>query len=34
MPTVPYDRIWTDEELFDYFELTQEERDYIISKNT
>jgi hypothetical protein len=34
MPTVPYDRIWTDEEMFDYFELTQEERDYIISKNT
>lgn len=31
IPIVPFDREWTDEELFDYFELTEEERNIVLN---
>ena len=29
VPYMDFSKEWTDEKLFDYFELTQEERDFI-----
>ena len=34
LPCVPFDRIWTDDTLFEFFELTQDEQEYIISKTS
>lgn len=31
VPLIPFDREWTDEKLFDYFNLTEEERDLILN---
>lgn len=31
IPIVPFDREWTDEQLFDYFELSEEERNIILN---
>lgn len=31
IPMVPFDREWTDEQLFDYFNLTEEERNIILN---
>jgi superfamily II DNA or RNA helicase len=31
IPIVPFDREWTDEELFDYFSLTEEERNIVLN---
>ena len=28
---VPFDREWTDDQLFDYFNLTEEERNIILN---
>ena len=28
---IPFDREWTDEHLFDYFELSEEERNIILN---
>jgi len=32
MPSVPFDRIWTDDDMFNYFDLNEEERKYILTK--
>jgi site-specific DNA-methyltransferase (adenine-specific) len=32
IPKIPFDREWTDELVFEYFELTKEERDLILNK--
>lgn len=32
IPSVPFDRIWSDEEMFDYFGLNEEEKQYILAK--
>lgn len=32
LPVVPFDRVWTDDELFEYFGLTSEEKQYILDK--
>ena len=31
IPMVPFDREWTDEQLFDYFNLTEEERNLVMT---
>lgn len=31
IPMVPFDREWTDEKLFDYFELSEEERNIVLN---
>lgn len=31
IPMVPFDREWTDEQLFDYFELSEEERNIVLN---
>ena len=31
IPMVPFDREWTDEQLFDYFSLTEEERNIVLN---
>jgi len=33
IPLVPFDREWTDEQLFEYFDLTLEERNLILNSN-
>ena len=30
IPLVPFDREWTDEKLFEYFNLTEEEKELIL----
>ena len=31
IPLVPFDREWTDDQLFDYFNLTEEERNIVLN---
>lgn len=31
IPIIPFDREWTDELLFDYFELSEEERNIVLN---